>query len=99
MHFQTHIQYLIVDHDQQDGGGGHGDQQDGGGGHGPKQDDGGGHGDQEDDGGGHGSGAPVCKHPWPSSSRNTSVEPSTPELIKLAKIGKKLQDKKSAVYS
>ena len=79
MHFQTHIQDLIMDHDQQDGGGGHDDQQ--------------------GDGGGHGSGAPVCKHPWPSSSRNTSVEPSTPELIKLAKIGKKLQDKKSAVYS
>ena len=60
MHFQTHIQDLIMDHDQQDGGGGHDDQQ--------------------GDGGGHGSGAPVCKHPWPSSSQNTSVEPSTPVL-------------------
>ena len=34
MHFQTHIQDLIMDHDQQDGGGGHDDQQGDGGGHG-----------------------------------------------------------------
>ena len=78
MDFQTHIQDLIVGHDQQDGGGGHGDQQ--------------------GDGGGHGSGAPVCKNPWPSSSQNNSVEPSTPVLIQLAKIGKKWQNKKSAVH-
>ena len=77
MDFQTHIQDLIVGHDQQDGGGGHGDQQ--------------------GDGGGHGSGAPVCKHPWPSSSQNTSVEPSTPVLIQLARDLKKWQDKKICI--